>query len=69
MVGRVGRVLENGSGPVEAAGVSELFQGGQRAAYDLLGCAYDPLQSLPVCRRATRIPSGDAKGEYACNGS
>lgn len=28
-------VFEDGSGPVEAVGVSKLFQGGQRAADDL----------------------------------
>lgn len=40
---------------------------GQRAAYDLLGCAHDPLHGPPVCSRAPDIPHCDAVGEDTLN--
>ncbi len=61
----VAGVFEDRSGPFEAAGARNLFRGEQRAANNPLGCVYDPLQSLPFCSRAPRVPRQDAVHEFA----
>ncbi|XP_062387690.1 ribonuclease inhibitor-like [Sardina pilchardus] len=50
VVDRVGNILEDASCPGNAAVVGKILQRRQGAAYDLLGCAYNPLHSPPFCR-------------------
>ena len=49
----------------ETAGTVQIFQGGEGAADNLLGCGDDPLERYPVCSCAAGEPHTDAVGQHA----
>ena len=65
---RVGGVFEEAVGLIETAAV-EIFQGGKRAADDLLCGGDDPLERFPVCYCAASKPHTDTEGQNALYGA